>query len=210
MTQARNTTIKKRKPHGISDPIVKMLNELHPINQEIVKYLDKHLSEGSIKKGKYLLKSGSVCTHVYFIKKGILRGYVKETTKEITTWINAENDLVTSVSSFDDQVPAIENIQALEDCEYLSISFNDFQNLYQELPEFNIVGRKLLQRYYRIAEGRAFVARLTRAEYKYEYFLKNYTHLLNRLAIKHIASYLGITLETLSRIRKRMSMRKVA
>ncbi len=210
MTQAKSPGVKKRHLRNTAGPIVNMLNQLHPISEEIEIYLDKHLTEGSIKKGTYLLKSGHVCTHVYFIKKGILRGYVKETAKEITTWISSENDMVTSISSFDDQIPAIENIQALEDCEFLSITFADFQNLYVEIPEFNIVGRKLIQRYYRNSEARAFVARLSKAEYKYEYFLRNNPQLLNRLAIKHIASYLGITLETLSRIRKKLSLRKVA
>ena len=65
--------------------------------------------------------------------------------------------------------------------------------------------RKLLQQYYKDAEGRAFVARLTNAENKYKYFLKRYRHLANRVPLKYIASFLGITLETLSRTRKKMS-----
>jgi CRP-like cAMP-binding protein len=86
-----------------------------------------------------------------------------------------------------------------------SLSFADLQDLYAQSPEFNIVIRKLLQQYYRDAERRAFIARLTNAENKYKYFLTRYSHLANRIPLKYIASFLGITLETLSRVRKKLS-----
>lgn len=73
---------------------------------------------------------------------------LRKLIKEITTWISSENDIAILISSFDDQIPAIENIQALEDCEFLYITFGDFRNLHLEKLQFNIVGRKLIQCYY--------------------------------------------------------------
>jgi len=84
----------------------------------------------------------------------------------------------------------------------------DLENLYLQFPEFNIVTRKLLERYYQDAEGRAFIARLTNAENKYTQFLAKYGHLSNRIPLKYIASFLGMTLETLSRVRKRLSSKR--
>jgi len=85
----------------------------------------------------------------------------------------------------------------------------DLQDLYEQFPEFNIVSRKLLQQYYSDAETRAFIARLTNAETKYKQFLARYSHLGNRIPLTYIASFLGITLETLSRVRRKLSMKKV-
>ncbi|HEX4373728.1 MAG TPA: hypothetical protein VHZ50_10530, partial [Puia sp.] len=123
--------------------------------------------------------------------------------------ITAENELVTSISSLESDDPSIENMQAIEACEMFSLSFADLQHLYAQAPEFNIVIRKLLQQYYRDAERRAFIARLTNAENKYKYFLTRYSHLANRIPLKYIASFLGITLETLSRVRKKLSISPV-
>lgn len=149
-----------------------------------------------------------MCEHIYFIKKGSVRGFIKEGDKDITTWITAENELVTSIYGLSKKRPALENMQALEDCEMLTLTLADLENLYLQFPEFNIVTRKLLERYYQDAEGRAFIARLTNAENKYTQFLAKYGHLSNRIPLKYIASFLGMTLETLSRVRKRLSSKR--
>ena len=159
-------------------------------------------------KGDLLLAAGQVCEHIYFIKKGSVRGFIKEGDKDITTWITAENELVTSIYGLSKKRPALENMQALEDCEMLTLTLADLENLYLQFPEFNIVTRKLLERYYQDAEGRAFIARLTNAENKYTQFLAKYGHLSNRIPLKYIASFLGMTLETLSRVRKRLSSKR--
>ena len=186
-------------------PLIDVLNYFHPVGSGIVEYLSTHVYSCSFKKGKLLLRTGDICEHVYFIKKGAVRGFIREGQKDITTWITAENEMVTSISALDMQKPSIENMQAIEDCDMLAISYSDIHNLYSLFPEFNIVIRKLLQQYYRDAEERAFIARLTNAENKYKLFLVRYGHLSNRIPLKYIASFLGITLETVSRVRKKLS-----
>jgi CRP-like cAMP-binding protein len=133
--------------------------------------------------------------------------FIKEGTKDITTWITVEGEVVSSISSLDKREPALENMQAIEDCELVALTWTDYQDLFTRFPEFNIVARKILQKYYQDAEGRAFIARLTKAENKYLLFMKRYGHLANRIPLKYIASFLGITLETLSRVRKRLSLK---
>lgn len=167
--------------------------------------MDDHIFPSSFLKGDLLLKAGDICEHIYFIKKGAVRGYIKEGDKDITTWITAEHELVASISGFSTQQPARENMQAIEDCEMLTLTHSDVERLYDLFPEFNITIRKLLERYYQDAEGRAFIARLTNAETKYTEFLARYGHLSNRIPLKYIASFLGMTLETLSRVRKRLA-----
>jgi CRP-like cAMP-binding protein len=187
--------------------LIATLNYFHPLSNAAAEYLTKIIQPVSYKKGKLLLKAGELCDHVFFIKKGVVRGFIKEGHKDITTWITAENEMVTSISSLDNREPNEENMQAIENCEMLAITFDDLENLYIKFPEFNFVVRKLLQKYYRDAEGRAYIARLTNAETKYRHFIRNHSHLANRIPLKYIASFLGITLETLSRVRKKISSR---
>ena len=187
--------------------VIDTLNYFYPLSEGIKDHIKKHSYSCSFRKGKLLLKTGEICEHIYFIKKGAVRGFIKDGTKDITTWITAENEVVSSISSLDIREPALENMQAIENCELLALTYDDCQELYIKFPEFNIVARKLLQKYYQDAERRAFIARVTKAEKKYELFLTRYGHLANRIPLKYIASFLGITLETLSRVRKKISLR---
>ncbi len=189
-------------------PLTAVLNYFYPISEGAEHFLKRHVYACSFSRGQLLLRAGEVCNHVYFIKKGAVRGFIREAGKDITTWITAENELVTSISGLDKQEPVLENIQAIEDCEMLALTNADLQQLYVRFPEFNIVVRKLLQQYYLDAEGRAFIARLNSAESKYCYFMEHHSQLVNRIPLKYVASFLGITLETLSRVRKRISIGK--
>jgi CRP-like cAMP-binding protein len=195
-------------PNAAIDRLVATLNHLHPLSQPVIDYLSCNVSVKKCNKGDLLLKAGNICEEVYFIEKGILRGYINDNGRDITTWISCENELVTSIYSLDLNVPALENIQALEDGDLLCMSTMALQELYIIHPEFNIVGRKLLQRYYRDAEARAFIIRISKAEDKYEHFLEIYNHLANRVLLKYIASFLGVTLETLSRVRSKYAVKK--
>jgi len=195
-------------PQAVIGHLVTTLNYFHPLSQPVIDFLASHVSKKKCPKGELLLKAGNICEEVYFIEKGIIRGYINDNGRDITTWISCEQELVTSIYSLDLNVPSLENIQTLEDCELLYMSTAALQELYIVHPEFNIVGRKLLQRYYREAEARAFITRIAKAEDKYEHFLDIYNHLANRVLLKYIASFLGITLETLSRVRSKYAVKK--
>lgn len=181
------------------------LHFFHPLSTEIKDYISRHITTSTVSKRELLLKEGEICHHIYFIRKGIVRGFFREGKKDITTWITAENEMVSSISTWDMPRPVTENIQVLEDADLYVMPLEALRDLFIRFPEFNMVVRKLLQKYYADAENRAFIARLTKAENKYRYFLKAHPALVNRVPLKYIASYLGMTLETLSRIRKKMS-----
>ncbi len=195
-------------PQTVISPLVATLNYFHPLSLPVINYLASNVSKKYYNKGDLLLKAGNICEEVYFIEEGLIRGYINDNGRDITTWISCEQELVTSIYSLDLNVPALENIQAIEDCKLLCMSTSALKELYIIHPEFNIVVRKLLQRYYRDAEARAFITRIAKAEDKYEHFLNIYNHLANRVLLKYIASFLGITVETLSRIRSKYAFKR--
>jgi CRP-like cAMP-binding protein len=186
-------------------PLLAVLRHVHPLTPGAEAFLRTHITGCPMRKRKLLLKEGSPCEHIYFIVKGALRGFIREGHKDITTWINTEGHLVSSIFSLGGGGPGVENIQALENGELLVLSYRDLETLYEQFPESNLLARKLLQLYYADAERRAFIARLTKAENKYRHFLLHHQQLSNRIPLKYIASYLGMTLETLSRVRKKFS-----
>ena len=111
-----------------------------------------------------------------------------------------EGGLVISVKSFFDRVVSDEFIQALEDTVVHYISHDELESLYKEFVEYNIVGRLIVTRYYVLSEQRNDMLRGIKAKEKFALFQKNLGHLHSRVPRKDIASYLGITLETLSRL----------
>jgi CRP-like cAMP-binding protein len=186
-------------------PLLAVLQVLYPVSPDVESFLKEHISIATVRKRKLLLKEGTYCEHIYFVVKGAIRGFVREGHRDITTWITTENQLVSSIFSLHQRGQAVENIQALENCDLLAMTLDDLHTLYQQHPESNILARKLLEIYYADAEKRAYIARLTKAENKYRSFLTHHQHLSNRIPLKYIASYLGMTLETLSRVRKKFS-----
>lgn len=192
----------------VDSPLVIFTNAVHPISPEAREYATRKSISQRVKKGDFLVRTGDVCNYVYFVQKGILRSFVQDGKKEITTWITAENELATSITSFHTQQKSFENIQAIEDCELTGLHYNDLQHLYHHFAEVNTAGRMLLEKYYRDAEERAYIARLSEATSKYQRFIATKSFMLNRVPLKFIASYLGMTLETLSRIRSRLSHAK--
>lgn len=180
------------------------LSNIYPLKPETVNYINKHAISIKVLKGKHLIKKGDICDHVYFIKKGVLRAYLKVDDKEITTWISAENELVTSIKGFYLQEPASKYIQALENTEVLALHRADLQYMYKFHDEMNFINRKLLEKLYVSAEDRALISRLPQAMDRYKYFLETRPNLIGRVPLKYIASYLSVADETLSRIRTKI------
>jgi len=157
--------------------------------------------EMEVSKKTYLLREGHICYNIYFIQKGLVRCFYTKDEKDISSWFMKEGDVIVSVESFFSQTVSYENIQALEDCMIYYLSYDDLQIAYNTFPEFNFIGRVLTEKYYKLSEQRLYSLRMQRAFEKYQYLLVNFPQLIQRVPSKYISSYLGITEETLSRIR---------
>ena len=147
------------------------------------------------------MRPGMEDLHLFLILKGVVRAFIKEDGKEITTWINEENEIVGSIRSLGLDLPPEEYIQAIEKSLLIAIPYKSVEYMYETFTEANIIGRMILEDNYRGAEERAYICRVPSAEKKYQRFLATRPGLTNRISLKYIASYLNMTNETLSRVR---------
>jgi CRP-like cAMP-binding protein len=153
------------------------------------------------KKGTTLISPVQTCNYLYFVKTGVIRGYYNCDEKEITNWIAKENEFGTCFYSFLKSIKSTEYIKCIEDCELEMISFNDLQKLYNKFPVTEKLGRVILEDYYLKLEERLLSIQFKEAKERYLHFMTNKADLLNRVPLGYIASYLGISQETLSRMR---------
>lgn len=184
-------------------PLISYLHRISPLPEKVIQLIDSKTFPVEVSKGKYLLKPGSVTGYLYFIVKGVVQGCIKEDGKMITTWINEENEMIGSIRTLGTNDPCREYLQALEDTTLVAIAFDLTEYIFNTYPETNIIARRLWEYNYRGAEERAYICRIKSAEKKYKRFLEDKPGLMQRISNKYIASYLGMTLETLSRIRNR-------
>lgn len=174
-----------------------------PLSPELKAELSTCIFIKKAKKGEIILSEGQVCDHIYFIGKGSLRGFYFHDGKEITSWIEFENDFSSATYSFVTRKPGFENIEATENSLLYAISFDDLNRIYLKHPEFNYIGRLLTEKYYVGLMERTICLQYQTATERYEQLVANQPYMLQRASLGHIASYLGISQETLSRIRKK-------
>lgn len=192
------------KKYNNFSPLVSIFKKFHPLNDEIEKRINQHTFPISYKKNKYLVSPVDRNKFLFLIIKGVVRGFIKDGDNEITTWIAKENEIVGTIRNLWIDGDSDEYLQALEDVDLVAIPHVLSEYLYENFPEANIVGRKMMELYYRSAEERAYLCRISSAEKRYKRFLLSFPDLINRVSLKYIASFLAIRLETLSRIRAKI------
>jgi CRP-like cAMP-binding protein len=191
------------------EQVLSFLNQIaaaegRQLSARCIKQLKKIIKTRSIKAGEHLLVMGQVCENLYFIKKGLLKCYYILNNRPVCDWFFAEMETVVAVDSFYDQIPSADYIQALEDCELLYITFQELAYLYRTFVEFNIVGRVLTHRYFRIWHRQARNIRMLTSEERYRILIETQPDLVSRVPVGDLASFLDMRPETLSRIRGRM------
>lgn len=185
------------------DSLFLQIDILLPLSLKAKEALTQKMQKVQVEKGNFLISESSICQHLYFLEKGALRGFYYLESKEITHWFSFENDFVTSFHSFITRKPSVENVQAIEDCTLWSIGKDSLEDLYNKFPEIERLGRLACEQYYIRLEERYVNAQFKTAAERYKELLETKTDLLLRLPLGYIASYLGISQETLSRIRSK-------
>jgi len=160
--------------------------------------------ELTLPKNEFLVTEGKICRHLYFLQQGALRGFYNLNGKEITHWFAFEEDFVTSFHSFITQQPAVESIQLIEGCVLWSISKERLTSLLDQYWEVERLVRMAYEKYYIRLEERFVNAQFKTAAERYQDLLMQSPHILQRASLGAVASYLGISQETLSRIRGKL------
>lgn len=161
-------------------------------------FTEKHLE-----KGECLVTEGRYTNDYFVAERGCLRGYVYNTEgQDVTTAFYLPGQAVFEVSSFFFRQPARENIQALTDCSGWTLSFEELNGLFHRLPAFRETGRAVLVRGYAALKERMLAQLTQTAEERYRHLLATSPEVFQHAPLKHIASYLGVTDSSLSRIRK--------
>jgi CRP-like cAMP-binding protein len=156
-----------------------------------------------LKKGDYFLKTGKSCNQLSFIKDGFLRIYVPMEDKEVTQWISTTGYFVTDLSSLIFDTPARWTIQALTDTQLFTISKDDYQKIGQLIPQWHELEKLFIAKCFTILEDRIFSHLSMSAEERYQAFFEKHKELFNQVPLQYIASMLGMTPETFSRVRKK-------
>lgn len=154
-----------------------------------------------VRKKTILQEEGRFCNYVYFIEKGMARTFYHKDGKEVTYWIAGENEFVGAMGSFFSRTVSNKNVETLEDCILWEFNYNRLDELYAQSKEMERMGRLFACYGIALQEKRFDDLHCMSARERYDLLLQNHPHIIQRVPLGIIASYLGVTQETLSRIR---------
>jgi CRP-like cAMP-binding protein len=186
---------------------------MHPFRQFIHQYvtlsnenwlqIERHLEQKTVEKDTIVLAEGRICRHLYFLESGLLRFFTLKNGEEVTKYFTDIPYCFTSQKSFNTRQPAKESIETLEDSVIWQMSYEAAHALLA-LPVWSTFIRKLVQEVQELTEEIMLDLQTETAENRYKKMLLDNDPLLQRVPLRHLASYLGIAPQSLSRIRKSM------
>lgn len=154
-----------------------------------------------LKKGDYFTKIGQYCDKMSFVQSGYVRIFAEVDDKEITQWISTKGYFLTDLSSFIFNLPAKRNMQALSDCELFTIAKKDYERLVEVVPNWPEMEKRFLSGCFVYMEDRIFSHLSLSAEERYDKLFQENKELFNHVPLHYLASMLGMSAETFSRIR---------
>lgn len=179
-----------------------------PFTPKELELIDIFFEPKLFKRKSFILQEGRICDFIAFIDSGSVRHFHSQEGNEITCDLSFENTFITDYASFTNSVPSTYNFQALHDTEVLMIRKENLLAIYQTCPKFETLGRLMAERIAQRSTSIAMSLASDKPETRYLKLLKQHPDLFQRAPQKFIANFLGLTPESLSRIRKRISLRK--
>lgn len=188
------------------EAFIKYLQQFPHFSQNAYEVAVRHVEQAKIPAGEYLLKQGKTCKQIAFINSGLFRLYYFKDGNEITNCFCKEGTITCSYGSLITQQPSEIAIQAIEDSQITTISYEALQKLYSRDPFWQQVGRLAAENEFITSEyHNRFLNDLSATE-RYLQILEKDKNLLQRVPLNYLASYLQVAPETLSRIRKKISL----
>ena len=189
-----------------NDYLLQFLGNNGTINSIKAQEIATDFEERKFLKGEYFLKEGQVSNNYLILQHGFMRAYSFDIDgNEVTTAFHTKTYPVFEVASFFNRVPSKENIQALTDCTGWVLTYAQLNTLFHSIPEFRDFGRSILVKGFASLKTRMLSMITETAEERYTSLLHTSPEIFQVAALKQIASYLGITDTSLSRIRKEMA-----
>jgi len=188
--------------NNYSTQLYKKISALSEISDDGLDKLFGAIVVKEMKKGAYLLSEGQICRHMYFVEKGYLRTFVNKDGIEINTSFAFETAFTSDLKSLSTDNPSGVIIQAGENTTLYMFEKKALLALYKVSPEIESFGRKLLSQMLIAQQGHADIFKTCTPAERYQYLMAHEPEMLKRVSLSHIASYLGMARETLSRIRK--------
>ncbi|WP_372945871.1 Crp/Fnr family transcriptional regulator [Muriicola sp.] len=186
-------------------PLISHFETYLPFTEEEIALINNRIHRKRIKRREYLMRAGDICRHYTFVIEGVLRMFgIDEQGREHNILFAAEGDWIADISSFHSTRPGFSNIQALEPSEIIQIEQDDLYYLFINIPKLDRVFKVVTEDKYVELQDRIFQDISSTGLERYLYFLEKYPKLGSRLPNTQIASYLGITPEFLSMIRKEL------
>lgn len=186
-----------------NEPLLKFIQSNLPISDEILVNITDQFEERDFAKNDFFLKEGKVSNEYFFLAEGFMRAFTFDTDgNEITTYFYPKNRVVFEPASFFMRTISTENIQALSDCKGYSISFEKLNKLFHTIPEFREFGRAMLVKELVTLKQRTLAMINKTAEERYIALINLNKEIFQYAQLKQIASFLGVTDTSLSRIRK--------
>ncbi|MBB2150839.1 Crp/Fnr family transcriptional regulator [Pedobacter gandavensis] len=183
------------------ETIKQIINSISPIAEPSLEKLASLFEEINYPKGHLLFRQHEVDCTVYFIKSGIARAYYRTEESDVTFWFGKEGNSVFSYNSYINQTPGYESVALLEDSTLYRIDYHQLETLYATDIIIANWGRKLIEKEIILVEERLISRLLLNASERYKNLMNHNPELLQRVQLNYIASYLGITPVSLSRIR---------
>lgn len=186
------------------DDFFKLLENIHPLSKEAKDLILPLLSIQKLEKNQFILKNGDICNHFYFFNKGFGRIFYYKNGKDITEWFAPEKTLCFSITSYFEDTPSKLVIECLENSEVVYLSKKGLNDLKLKNIE---IANLLLDMYaesLKLSQKRTDAIQFETAKQRYENLITYQPQIVKKAALQHIASYLGITAETLSRIRTQL------
>ena len=174
------------------------------VSDEDMSTLVSYFHITTMEKGDYFVRAGRVCDKLSFHKSGLIRWYADHGDKEVTQWISSKGYFITDLGGIIFDKPSRFNIYALTHSELYTISKKDYLNLANVLPAWPALERILITRCFGFMETRIFALLSMTAEEQYKYLLDQNPELFTQVPLKYLASMMGMTAESLSRVRNKM------
>lgn len=178
-----------------------MFDQFPSLSEAAALAFSEELELANVEKGELLEQEGKICDHLYFLKEGSARSFYFRDSREITVSFSLEGEFLTAMHSFISRKPSYENIEAMEKTVVARISHSALRDLFEKHHDLERIYRRILEKYYIALEEQLIFTKFKSARDRYLDLMETRPKIIHKASVGQIASFLDMSIETLSRIR---------